>query len=49
MPTHELVLSAFREYRNAIEFGEDGICGLGPDKRFWVSIVLGKVSVDSAL
>ena len=30
-------------------FGEDGICGLDPDKRFWVSIVLGKVSVDSAL
>src|SRR6516165_1741795 len=40
---------AFREYRKAVEFGEDGICGLGPDKRFWVSIVLGKIGVDSGL
>ena len=46
---HFTQADAFREYRKAVEFGEDGICGLGPDKRFWVSIVLGKVSVDSAL
>src|SRR5262249_30040369 len=35
--------------RNAVELSEDRVGGLGPDERFWVSIVLGEIGVDRAL
>src|SRR6516164_5968540 len=47
---HYLGISGrLRRNLQAVKFCEDGVCRLGPDERFWVSIVLGKVGVDSAL
>jgi hypothetical protein len=34
-----------RRYRQAVEFGQDGVGGFGPDERFGAGIVFGEIGV----
>ena len=38
-----------RWYRTAVEFGHNGLGGLGPHEGFWTGIVLGETSIDGGL
>lgn len=42
-------LDAFGWHRDAVEFGEDAIGGLGPNEGFGIGIVLGQIGVDGGL